>query len=120
MTSVAKLLHRHTGLRPVRMRPALRNLFARNTLRGPEARVTGKWFLSTADDATDLKEVIGLQTDELTLFIGPEGGWTDQEISRFKECGLTGVKLTATILRVETAAIAAAAIAAVMVVPQVR
>jgi 16S rRNA (uracil1498-N3)-methyltransferase len=46
------------------------------------------------------------------LFIGPEGGWTDEEIAAFEQAGLTGVKLTATILRVETAAVAAAAILA--------
>jgi 16S rRNA (uracil1498-N3)-methyltransferase len=43
-------------------------------------------------------------------FIGPEGGWTDQEINLFTQANLTGLKLTATILRVETAAIATAAI----------
>ena len=117
LTGVEKLLPRDTGLRPVRNAPDIaKSPPLEHTTRGPEARVTGMWFLSTEDDATDLKEVVGSTVDELTLFIGPEGGWADQEISRFKECGLTGVKLTATILRVETAAIAAAAIAATMVV----
>jgi 16S rRNA (uracil1498-N3)-methyltransferase len=49
---------------------------------------------------------------QVTLLIGPEGGWTDEEVARMRAAGLTGVRLTATILRVETAAIAAAAIAA--------
>jgi 16S rRNA (uracil1498-N3)-methyltransferase len=49
------------------------------------------------------------------LLIGPEGGWTAQELVRMRECGLTPVRLTATILRVETAAIAAAAIVASLV-----
>jgi 16S rRNA (uracil1498-N3)-methyltransferase len=46
------------------------------------------------------------------LFIGPEGGWTDDELARFAHSGLTGLKLTATILRIETAAVATAAIVA--------
>jgi 16S rRNA (uracil1498-N3)-methyltransferase len=48
----------------------------------------------------------------VTLLIGPEGGWTDEEVARMRAAGLTGVRLTATILRVETAAVAAAAIVA--------
>jgi 16S rRNA U1498 N3-methylase RsmE len=46
------------------------------------------------------------------LLIGPEGGWTDGEIVMMQDRGLTGVRLTTTILRVETAAIAAAAVVA--------
>ncbi len=47
---------------------------------------------------------------ELRLFIGPEGGWTDGERASFEAAGLTAVKLTDTILRIETAAVAAAAV----------
>lgn len=46
------------------------------------------------------------------LFIGPEGGWTDSEIARFTASGLTGVSLTTTILRIETAAVVAAGVIA--------
>ena len=53
----------------------------------------------------------------LHLFIGPEGGWTDAEISAFNSAGLTGVVMGGTILRVETAAVAAAAIVAAMLAP---
>jgi 16S rRNA (uracil1498-N3)-methyltransferase len=80
---------------------------------GRDAHAT--WYLSTADDATELRDVINSQLDRLTLFIGPEGGWTDEELLRFAQGNLTPVKLTATILRVETAAIASAAIAATVV-----
>jgi 16S rRNA (uracil1498-N3)-methyltransferase len=48
----------------------------------------------------------------ILLVIGPEGGWTAQELGRMRDRGLTAVRLTTTILRVETAAIAAAAIVA--------
>ena len=45
-----------------------------------------------------------------TIFIGPEGGWTDDELGRFAERGVTRVSLTSTILRIETAAVTAAAL----------
>ena len=48
------------------------------------------------------------------LFIGPEGGWTPQEVETMRRAGLTAVRLTDTILRTETAAVAAAAITAVL------
>lgn len=50
----------------------------------------------------------------VTLLVGPEGGWTDAELSRFRAGGLTGVKLTETILRVETAAVCGAAVVATL------
>ena len=49
--------------------------------------------------------------DEISLAIGPEGGWTDSEMSLFKENGWVAASLGPTILRAETAAIAALAIA---------
>jgi 16S rRNA (uracil1498-N3)-methyltransferase len=71
----------------------------------------GGWYLSTAGDATPVRSAIdrGLSA-ELTLFIGPEGGWTDGEIVRMNAAGLIGVSLTSTVLRVETAAVVAAAL----------
>lgn len=69
-------------------------------------------YLSTAPDATPLRELLPgmIPNGNMTLLIGPEGGWTDEEMSAFGSAGCRGVKLTATILRVETAAIAAAAV----------
>jgi 16S rRNA (uracil1498-N3)-methyltransferase len=69
------------------------------------------WYLSTAINAMPARSAIerGLPK-ELTLFIGPEGGWTDGEIARMNAAGLTGVSLTSTVLRVETAAVAAAVV----------
>jgi 16S rRNA (uracil1498-N3)-methyltransferase len=46
----------------------------------------------------------------LCAFIGPEGGWTDNELRQFAAAGATAVRLTNTILRVETAAVAVAAV----------
>ena len=76
------------------------------------------WYLSTSPGATPIGKLVGPPVSgKLTLFIGPEGGWTVAEIGRFEEAGLTAAALTATILRVETAAVAAAAVVATMMAP---
>ncbi len=49
--------------------------------------------------------------DELLLALGPEGGWSDDEVALFGRNGWVAATLGATILRAETAAIAATAIA---------
>lgn len=48
---------------------------------------------------------------ELSLAIGPEGGWTESELDLFAQRGWASASLGPTILRAETAAIAALAIA---------
>jgi 16S rRNA (uracil1498-N3)-methyltransferase len=50
-------------------------------------------------------------TGGVVLAIGPEGGWTDDELRWFRESGWAAASLGETILRAETAAIVAAAIA---------
>lgn len=47
-----------------------------------------------------------------TLLIGPEGGFTDAEVAAAEAAGFVRVSLAATVLRTETAAVAAAAILA--------
>lgn len=49
-------------------------------------------------------------TKDVIAFIGPEGGMTEDENALLKDCGGKFVRLTNTILRVETAALAFAAI----------
>ena len=49
--------------------------------------------------------------DSLALAIGAEGGWTEEELRSFADSGWTAASLGNTILRAETAAIAAMAIA---------
>jgi 16S rRNA (uracil1498-N3)-methyltransferase len=46
----------------------------------------------------------------VALLIGPEGGWTDEERSEFIAAGWAPVSLGPSILRAETAALAALAV----------
>jgi 16S rRNA (uracil1498-N3)-methyltransferase len=48
----------------------------------------------------------------IALFVGPEGGFSDQEVTSAIESGCTLVTLGRNILRTETAAIVAVAVAA--------
>lgn len=69
------------------------------------------WCFSTDAGAVPLVEKMGrIGTGGLTLFIGPEGGWSVEEAAFFERSGISSVSLTPTILRIETAAIAAAAV----------
>ncbi len=54
---------------------------------------------------------------EIVLAIGPEGGWTDDELQAFRQAGWISVSLGNTILRAETAAVAATAIVASAMLP---
>jgi 16S rRNA (uracil1498-N3)-methyltransferase len=71
------------------------------------------WYFSTTASAVPIATVLARPRPEaLTLFVGPEGGWTDAEIAAFDGAGMIGVKLTDTVLRIETAAITASALVA--------
>jgi 16S rRNA (uracil1498-N3)-methyltransferase len=67
------------------------------------------WQLSTQPGAQPLAARPIPQ--RLLLLVGPEGGWSDREAALFSQRNIPPVSLTATILRIETAAVAAAAIA---------
>ena len=49
---------------------------------------------------------------EVTIFVGPEGGWTEAEEKTFREAGCEAVSLGRRILKAETAAIAGVAMIA--------
>jgi 16S rRNA (uracil1498-N3)-methyltransferase len=70
------------------------------------------FVLSTEADAAPAIEAIGTTRGGggVTLLIGPEGGWSQDEIEQFARAGVRGVKLTDTVLRVETAAVVAAGV----------
>jgi 16S rRNA (uracil1498-N3)-methyltransferase len=48
----------------------------------------------------------------IMLAIGPEGGWTEEELQSFQQAGWISASLGNTILRAETAAVAATAVVA--------
>lgn len=58
----------------------------------------------------DILEAISA-SDSIAVAVGPEGGWSQDEISAFLSAGFLSASLGPTILRAETAAIAAVAIA---------
>jgi 16S rRNA (uracil1498-N3)-methyltransferase len=72
------------------------------------------WYFSTAADALPISEIGRTlpPASSILALIGPEGGWTDEELQQFSKAGFTAVRLTDTVLRVETAAITAAAVIA--------
>lgn len=68
--------------------------------------------LAETEDQRTLAEAVGSsEAEALTLAVGPEGGWTDEELKLFHDAGWLSASLGTTILRAETAAIAATVIA---------
>ncbi len=55
---------------------------------------------------------LGTRNPELALAVGPEGGWTEDELAAFDAAEWISASLGHTILRAETAAVAAVAVAA--------
>lgn len=81
----------------------------------PEATPRRAWFLSTeSEDPISIGPAVADLSAgaALTAFVGPEGGWTTPEVEQFIAAGATAVRLTPTILRIETAAVTAAAVVA--------
>jgi len=69
--------------------------------------------LAESENKTSLADVLNShsQAPSLALAIGPEGGWTADELQSFQQAQWISASLGDTILRAETAAIAALAIA---------
>ena len=66
--------------------------------------------LSEGEEQVSLKQAVAGFKGSLALAIGPEGGWTGEEERAFREHGWIVASLGPTILRAETAAIAAVSI----------
>ena len=69
--------------------------------------------LSEVEQEIVLKDAI-VPKGTLTLAFGPEGGWKEQELTAFATAGWKSASLGPTILRAETAVIAAVAVTASM------
>lgn len=70
-----------------------------------------RWHLAIRPDAQPMVDLVAsLPSMSILIFIGPEGGWTPGETAAFQAANIPPVLLTPTTLRVETAAVAAAAI----------
>lgn len=67
-----------------------------------------KVVLSEAEEQSQLRDI--QPAGEVLLAVGPEGGWTEDELELLQKNGWLSASLGPTILRAETAAIAATAI----------
>jgi 16S rRNA (uracil1498-N3)-methyltransferase len=78
-----------------------------------QTRVVLAEALAESDDDTRLGEVLQSRSTvgEVALAVGPEGGWASAELAWFYETGWVAASLGDTILRAETAAIVATALA---------
>ena len=66
--------------------------------------------LSEVENSISLKNALPPDTSSLTLAFGPEGGWREDELAAFAKAGWVSASLGSTILRAETAVIAAVAV----------
>lgn len=80
---------------------------------GAETRIVLAESLAESPEENRLGEILQSRStaDEVALAVGPEGGWADAELAWFYEEGWVAASLGETILRAETAAIVATALA---------
>ncbi len=75
-------------------------------------RISGtRILLAETEQEKTLKSQLQNVSQPVTLAFGPEGGWTEDEVRQFEAAGWATATLGSTILRAETAIIAAVAIA---------
>jgi len=91
----------------------LKNLADDGVLAADALRVVLAESLAGSEEDSRLGEILQSRSSEVevVLAVGPEGGWADGELAWFRETGWVAASLGDTILRAETAAIVATAIA---------
>jgi len=78
---------------------------------------TTKVLLSENEKKSLLRDLLSDEIElPLVLAVGPEGGWSDEEVKLFESSGWSSASIGETILRAETAAIAAIAVAKTMLI----
>jgi len=73
-----------------------------------------KLLLDETEQSVTVRDALEDNSDPVALAIGPEGGWTGDEVKLFRSGGWQSVTLGSTILRAETAAIASVAVVAAL------
>jgi 16S rRNA (uracil1498-N3)-methyltransferase len=68
-------------------------------------------LLNENERSVNLREALSGASGAVAFAAGPEGGWTEEELAEFDAAGWRSVTLGPTVLRAETAAIAALAAA---------
>lgn len=74
-----------------------------------------KIVLAEREKGVTLTDLLSAEVASIVLAVGPEGGWTEAELKLFQDAGWQSASLGPTILRAETAAIAALAITAAQI-----
>jgi 16S rRNA (uracil1498-N3)-methyltransferase len=79
-----------------------------------EVEAGTRLLLNEDERQKNIRDTLAEASDPITLAVGPEGGWTEDELAQFTAAGWQSVSLGKTILRAETAAMAAMAIVTAM------
>lgn len=94
-----------------RLRPPILHETIRPSDAFSHASVGLKLFLSEREEAKPMRHVLqDANVSDTVLAVGPEGGWTDDEVIAARGSGFVEASLGENILRTETAVIAALAI----------
>ncbi len=98
------------GRVPVIMRPVGFDVYIEKV-----SECGNKYIMSGGGASRSLSELmLHVGRDDVVLLVGPEGDWTERELTAASDAGFVKAHLGPGILRAETAALAAAAIAALV------
>lgn len=64
------------------------------------------WVLAQGGESVIEQRVVWAQTSRVNIFVGPEGGLSEEEMTQLVSAGAVAIGLGAHILRIETAAVA--------------